>query len=135
LPIRLAALAALLILGGCSPQAGGETAANDPYAGLDGEILKWRTEIVNNDALCQSRVEGQACESFEISCKAQLAITPKDQAAGVTAKLVAALNWNGFDPATKQTQPVVRSAEFRKAGGVWTRAEHTPVNPSTCAVL
>lgn len=137
---RAAALAALLILGtalsGCEKASQTDAPATaDPYAGLEAEILKWRGEIVKTDALCQSHAEGQKCDSFEVVCKAQRAITPAEAAKGVTAKLVAGLNWNGFDTQHKQTQSVLRAAQFTRAHGVWTRAEHTSVNPESCADL
>lgn len=138
LTIRVAALTALLMLagalGGCSkPVVTG--AAADPNAGLDVQILNWRTEIVKSDPLCQSQVEDQKCTGFEVSCKAMRTITPDEAAKGMTSKLVAAMNWSGFDPKRKQTQPVVRTVQFSKIGSSWTRSDHGPVNPSTCADL
>jgi hypothetical protein len=132
---RAAALAALLILGGCSQASHSGGKASDPYAGLDSEILKWRGEIVRTDPLCQSQVEGQKCEGFEVACKAERKITPDEQAKGVTTKVVAAINWSGFDAKRKQNQLGARAAQFSKAGTVWTRADHAPVNMSTCADL
>ena len=137
--IRAAAVVALMILGaglsGCGQGGHASGGAPDPFAGLDGEILKWRTDIIGTDPLCRSQVEGQKCESFEVVCKAQRTITPAEQAAGMTAKVVAALNWNGFDPKLKQAQSGLRAALFSKSGGAWTRREHAPVNPTTCADL
>jgi hypothetical protein len=133
--MRAAALAAVLILGGCSQagQSGGK--AQDPYAGLDSEILKWRADIVRTDALCQSQAEGQKCEGFEVSCKAMRAITPDDQAKGVSARVVAAINFSGYDAKHKQSQLGARAAEFSKSASGWARAEHPPVNMSTCGDL
>jgi hypothetical protein len=128
-------MAALLALGACSKGGGSGGAADDKFAGLDGAIQAWRTEIASTDPLCGSQAEGQKCESFEVACKAERVITPADQAKGVTAKLVAAINWNGWDPKVKQPQPGAKTAEFTRAGGAWTRTEHAPVNMTTCADL
>ena len=130
---RTAALVALLMLGACS-QADKST-GGDKFAGLDGQILSWRQEILKSDKLCQSQAEGQKCEGFEVTCKAERTITPDEQAKGVTAKVVAALNWNGFDPKFKQAQTGQATALFTNTKGAWARTEHTSVNPSTCADL
>jgi hypothetical protein len=128
-----AAIAALLMLGACNQAA--KSTGDDKFAGLDGQILTWRQEILKGDKLCQSQVEGQKCQAFEVRCKAERAITPDEQAKGVTAKVVAALNWNGFDQKFKQAQTGAATALFTRANGAWTRAEHAPVNLSTCADL
>ena len=130
---RAAALAALLMLAACG-QAD-KPASSDKFAGLDKEILTWRQEILKTDKLCQSQAAGQKCEGFEVTCKAERTITPEDQAKGVTAKVVAALNWNGFDQKFKQAQTGQATALFTNTKGAWTRVEHTSVNPSTCADL
>lgn len=130
---RAAALAALLMLGACS-QAD-KAVSTDKFAGLDTEVLTWRQAILKNDKLCQSQAEGEKCVGFEVTCKAERTITPDDQAKGVTAKVVAALTWNGFDAKFKQAQTGQATALFTRAKGAWTRADYTSVNPSTCADL
>jgi hypothetical protein len=122
------------MLGACS-QADKAGAGDDKFAGLDSQILTWRQDILKGDRLCQSQAEGQKCEGFEVVCKAERTITPDESAKGVTAKVVAALNWNGFDPKFKQPQRANASAQFTRTKGAWTRAEHAPVNLSTCADL
>jgi hypothetical protein len=131
---RAAAIAALLILGGCN-QAHQSGKAGDKFAGLDAEILKWRTEIMASDPLCKSRAEGEKCESFEVACKAERTISPADQAKGATARVVAAMTWNGFDPKFRHSQSGVRAAQFDKSASGWTRTDHRPVNMSSCADL
>lgn len=128
-----AAIAALLMLGACG-QAD-KPAGNDKFAGLDKEILTWREDILKGDKLCQSQAEGQKCMGFEVTCKAERTITPDETAKGVTAKVVAALNWTGFDQKFKQTQTGQATALFTNTKGAWARTEHTSVNPSTCADL
>ena len=134
LKIGAVALAALMILGGCGPagKGGGPSAQ---FAGLDGEILKWRGEIIARDPLCRSKVEGQTCVDFEVACKAQRTVTPADQAKGVTGRVVAAISWNGFDDKFKQAQRGAKSAEFANSASGWTRTDHAPVSMSTCADL
>ena len=129
-----AAIAALMMLGACG-QPADKSAGADKFAGLDAEILNWRQEILKSDKLCQSQAEGQKCQGFEVLCKAERAITPDDRAKGVTAKVVAALNWNGFDPKFKQAQRGTAAALFTRTKGAWARTEHAPVNLSTCADL
>jgi len=128
-----AALAALSILAACSPPGQGSGQAGGKFAGLDGEILKWRTQILAADPLCKSNVEGQKCDSFEVACKAERTVTPADQAAGITARVVAAITWNGWDPKLKQAQSGSRASEFVKGASGWTRSDHAPVNMSSCA--
>ena len=129
-----AAVFALLLLTACDDGAK-KAAVDDPFAGLDQAILGWRGEILKTHALCTNPAGGHACEAFEVACKAQRDFTAEDQARGVTAKVVAAITWNGFDPKQKQTQAGSDFAEFAKAGGAWTRTTHKPVNLSTCADL
>jgi hypothetical protein len=132
----VAAVAALLILGGCG-QAGqsARQAAPDRFAGLDTEILKWRLQILAADPLCKSQVAAQKCQSFEVACKAERTVTPEDQARGITAHVVTAMTFEGYDPKLRQAQSGARTAEFTKAAAGWTRAEHAPVNTSSCADL
>jgi len=140
--MRAAALAALmtmpvLMLGACSPsgQSAGGGADQGKFAGLDGQILSWRQAIMASDPLCKSQAEGEKCEGFEVACKAERTITPDDQAKGITARVVASITWNGFDAKFKHAQNGTRAAEFAKAASGWTRADHKPVNMSTCADL
>lgn len=130
-----AMLAGLLLLGGCSGAEQATGGTEDRFAGLDQEIRTWREQIVETDARCQSDVEGQACETFEVVCKAERTITPEEQARGVTAKVVAALRWSGWDPEWQDRRPATATALFTRADGAWTRVEAAPVNLSTCADL
>jgi hypothetical protein len=132
---RAAALVALLILGGCNQAAKTGGGGPDKFAGLDGEILKWRSEIIAGDPLCKSQAEGQKCDSFEVACKAERTITADDQTKGITARVVTAMTWNGFDAKFQHAQSGSRIAEFVKSGSGWTRGEHAPVNMGTCADL
>ena len=122
------------VLSGCGGGRPKSAAANDPYAGLEDAIRGWKTEVSAAGASCRHAPAGAKCERFDISCKAQRTITPEDQARGVTAKLVADMNWSGFDD-KGAPQPASAAALFEKAGGVWTHAEAKPVNPVTCADL
>jgi hypothetical protein len=132
---RAAALAALLILGGCSQ--GGQTGggAADKFAGLDGAILTWRQDIIAADPLCKATAEDQKCQSFEVACKAERTVTPADQAKGITVRVVTMITWNGFDPKFNHPQSGTRAAEFTKTASGWTRAPHGPVYMQTCADL
>jgi hypothetical protein len=132
---RVAVIAALSMLGACSQasQSGGQ--AGDRFAGLDTEILKWRTGIIAADPLCKSQATDQKCQAFEVACKAERPVTADDQAKGVTAHVVAAITWEGWDPKLKQAQSGSRAAQFTKATSGWTRTDHPPVNMSSCADL
>jgi hypothetical protein len=135
---RVAASAALTILAalaGCSPSGGPSPADQGKFAGLDGEILKWRQSILAGDPLCRSQAEGEKCESFEVACKAERTVTSQDEASGVSARVVAAMSWNGFDPKFRHAQSGMRAAEFARTKAGWTRADHKPVNPDSCADL
>lgn len=123
----------LLLVAGCSQPKKPE-AANDPFAGLDQAILTWKGDITASDASCKPKAAGQKCEMFEVSCKAQRAITPDEQARGVTAKVVADMSWNGFDK-FGAPQSASAAALFEKANGAWTRTSYKPVNPESCADL
>jgi hypothetical protein len=131
----VAAMAALSILGGCSPSAPAGGQAAGKFAGLDAEILTWRTQIIAADPLCKGTETDQKCQTFEVACKAERTVTPQDTAKGITARVVTAITWNGFDPKLKQAQTGARTSEFTKGPAGWTRADHAPVNMSSCADL
>jgi hypothetical protein len=138
LTIRAAALAALLILGsalgGCGPSAssGGASPAADKFAGLDGEILAWRKEIIAGDPLCKSQVADQKCDSFEVACKAERTVTPDEQSKGVTGHVVTMLTWNGFDLKFQHAQSGTQVAEFTRTAQGWSRAKHGAVYMQNC---
>ena len=139
--MRPAAMAAFLILvgalAGCSPSGstGSGGADQGKFAGFDQEETKWRQDILASDPLCKSQAEGEKCQGFEVTCKAERNLTPQDQTNGVTARVVAAMTWNGFDPKFKHAQNGMRVAEFAKGASGWMRSEHKPVNPQSCADL
>lgn len=131
--LSAAAILSLAVLGACS--SGGDTAASgsgeDPrFAGLDQQILAWRTDIEAANPVCATKTDGAGCESFQVTCKAERTITPEDQAKGVTAKLVAAMTFTGKGVDGK---PGSAFAEFAKAGDTWTRTETGSVNLTSCA--
>jgi hypothetical protein len=141
--MRVTALAALMILGGtlggltgCGPNGSSVTSVTNPdtgkFAGLDGEILKWRQEIMATDPLCKSIVADQKCESFEVACKAERTVTPDEQAKGVSGHVVAMITWNGFDPKFGHAQSGTSVAEFSKTAQGWSRASHKPVYMQNC---
>jgi hypothetical protein len=123
-------------LTGCGPNGSSVTSVANPdtgkFAGLDGEILKWRQEIVATDPLCKSTVADQKCESFEVACKAERTVTPEDQAKGVTGHVVAMITWNGFDPKFSHAQSGTSVAEFTKSAQGWSRASHKSVYMQNC---
>ena len=137
--MRAAALAALLsmgaAIGACSPSGHSGQAGQDRFAGLDQQEQTWRQDIMAADPLCKSQAEGEKCQGFEVTCKAERTVTAQDQAKGITARVVAAMTWNGFDPKFKHGQSGMRAAEFVKGPAGWTRSEHKPVNPESCADL
>lgn len=142
LTIRAAALAALISMAALSsacspsaPSAGGGDQDQGKFAGFPQQEMKWRQDILASDPLCKSQAEGERCQGFEVTCKAERVVTAQDQANGITARVVAAMTWNGFDPKFRHGQSGMRAAEFVKAKGGWTRSEHKPVNPGTCADL
>lgn len=131
--LSAAAILSLAVLGACS--SGGDAASSgsgeDPrFAGLDQQILAWRTDIEASNPACATKTDGTGCESFQVTCKAERTITPEEQAKGVTAKLVAAMTFTGKGVDGK---PGSAFAEFAKAGETWTRTETSSVNLSTCA--
>lgn len=125
---RLWILAAAAVLASCSPKA--KTGAEAKYDGLDGAILAWRQQIVKTDKACLSKADG--CQSFEVGCKGEREITATDQAKGVTAKLVVAMSWEGWDPKRSEYRPQSGFSEFTKVDGGWLRGATPPVNLSTC---
>ena len=132
---RVAVMAALSILGACSQSAPAGGQGADKFAGLDTEILTWRKQIISADPLCKGVSEDQKCQTFEVACKAERVVTPEDAAKGVTARVVTAMTWNGWDPKLKQAQAGSRTSEFTRNASGWTRADHPPVNMSSCADL
>jgi hypothetical protein len=133
--IRYFAAAGLLLsLAACS-QGGQKPAAGDLNAELQPQILDWRNAVEANHVACKAKVGGKGCESFEVACKAAMDITPAEQAKGVTAKVIAAMTFNGRNPDGSSGKPGSAFAQFSKANGAWTRVEAKPVNMSTCAPL
>ena len=121
---------AALLLTACS-SGGGGSKSSDPYAGLDQQILSWRTAIEAGHPACAAKVEGKGCQDFQVTCKAAQEIGPQD--AGVTAKVVAAMTFAGRNPDGSTGKSGSSFAVFSKAGDAWTRSESSPVNLRTCA--
>ena len=132
---RAAAAMALLMLGACGQSAQPTGQAQGKFAGLDGEILKWRMDIIASDPLCKNSAADKKCQAFEVSCKAERELTADDRAKGVTAHVVTAMTWEGWDPALRQVQSGARTVQFNRSATGWTRAEHPPVNTTSCADL
>lgn len=135
--IRLAAAAALLAisLAACSPGGAAKSGSTDPYAGLDGEILAWRTSIEASHSACANKVEGKGCQDFQVMCKAAQDISAAETAKGVKAKVVAAMTFAGRNPDGSTGKSGSAFTTFSKTGDAWTRAEAKPVNLTTCAPL
>ena len=131
-PAVVASLAALMLTA-CSP--GGKGDAHDPSAGLDQQILAWRTAIEAAHPACAAKVEGKGCQDFQVMCKAYQEITPDETARGVTSKIVAAMTFAGRNPDGSTGRSGSSFALFSKSGNEWTRAEAMPVNMSSCAPL
>lgn len=123
-----------VVIAACS-QGGAATDPNDPYAGLDPQILAWRTDIEASHPTCATKVEGKGCEGFEVRCKGAQEIGPDDAARGVTAQVISAMTFVARNPDGSTGKPGSAFALFSKAGGEWSRAEAMPVNLTTCAAL
>ena len=122
--------AALLLLAACGE--GQSQASTDPYSGLSPEILAWRTDLEATHPACSTKLDGKGCQSFEVTCKGSKTLTPADRASGATAKVVAAMIFQGLG-GPGGGQPGSAFAEFSKTGGEWTRIATAPVNLATCA--
>lgn len=135
--IRPAVAAALLAvsLAACSQGGGAKSNSSDPYAGLDTEILAWRTSIEADHPACASKVEGKGCQDFQVMCKAAQDIGADEAAKGVKAKVVAAMTFAGRNPDGSTGKSGSSFATFAKTGDAWVRAESKPVNMTTCAPL
>ena len=135
--IRLAAAAALLAvsLAACSQGGAAKSGSSDPYAGLDTEILAWRTSIEASHPACANKVEGKGCQDFQVMCKAAQEITPDETAKGVKAQVIAAMTFAGRNADGSTGKSGSSFATFSKTGEAWTRAEAKPVNLTTCAPL
>ena len=133
--IRLAAAAALaaLLLSACSQ--GDQANSADPTAGLDQQILAWRTAIEAGHPACAAKVEGKGCQDFQVMCKAHQEIDAAETARGVTAQVVAAMTFAGRNPDGSTGKSGSAFAVFSKADNTWTREESKPVNMSSCAPL
>ena len=124
----------LTLLSACGSQGGGG-ASSDPNAGLDAEILGWRTSIEATHDTCQAKVERKGCQDFQVTCKAMQEITPEESAKGVTSKIVASMRFAARNTDGSTGKSGSAFALFTKTGSAWARAESPPVNPSTCAPL
>ncbi|MET0295034.1 MAG: hypothetical protein ABW042_08450 [Phenylobacterium sp.] len=125
--------AAAAALAGCGGPA--KTDAGDPYAGLDQAIRTWRADLIEASAVCRAKAaDGQAaCQQFEVSCKVEDPIAPREASSGVTSKVLAAMTWSAPDPALGGQRPASATAVFLKSADGWTRANAEPVNLRTCA--
>lgn len=126
------AVLAAFLLAACGQGAAGAD-PSDPYAGLDAQILAWRADLEGGHPACANKVDGKGCDTFEVTCKAAQTITPEEQGRGVTAKLIAAMRFNGRTAEGGSGASGSAFAQFAKAGGQWTRTEAKPVNLTTCA--
>lgn len=115
-------------LAGCGRT--GESQPADKYAGLDQQILDWRTELRSSDPACSAKAD--ACTAFEVGCKGERPITSAEAGQGMTAKLVVAMSWNAVDPKSGVSSPVAGVKQFEKVGGAWRSHAVGPVNLSTC---
>ena len=133
--IKPAVAASLLavLLAACSQGGASKSASSDPYAGLDTEILAWRTSIEAGHPACATKVEGKGCQDFQVMGKAAQEITPQDK--GVTAKVVAAMTFAGRNPDGSTGKSGSAFALFSKTKDGWTRGEAMPVNLQSCAPL
>jgi hypothetical protein len=119
----------LLTLAACS-KAENPTGEEGKFAGLEPQIVAWRDAIEAESPHCKVKAEGgKGCQDFAVACKRERAITPEEQARGVTAKLVAAVTFNSR---AADAKPGSAFAEFTRANGAWTRTETGPVNMGTC---
>lgn len=132
--IVAAGLSALCVLSACAPKHNAP-ADTDRYAGLSPQILAWRTALEADHSACAIKVDGRGCQGFQVTCKAAQDITSAERAQGVSAKLVAAMTFNGRSPDGSGGTLGSAFAIFSKAGGVWTRTEARPVNMSSCAPI
>lgn len=120
-------------LAACSPGSGRQDVQGDRFAGLDGAIRAWRADLLASHPACGDKSQGKGCQDFEVGCKGELAPTPADRAEGVTARVVTAMTFNGWDPGRGGYSPASAFAEFRRTGEGWSRRETAPVNLASCA--
>lgn len=132
-PVALAGLS-MILLSACGSQGGG-AASSDPNAGLDTQILNWRTAIEDSHETCSAKVEGKGCQDFQVTCKAMQEISPDESAKGVTSKIVASIRFAARNTDGSTGKSGSAFALFTKTGDAWVRTESPPVNPSTCAPL
>ena len=133
MPRALPLIFASLALAACGPKAA-DPAAGGKFAGLDGEIREWRETLMKTRSVCTEAPADKACQSFEVACKGEKEITSADAAKGVTARVVAAMTYSGWDATHGEFSPASAFAEFAKTGETWTRREIGPLNLTTCAV-
>ncbi len=120
-------------LAACGQSAENAAAAGDKYAGLDAEIRTWRESLLTSAQACAKAPADKACQNFAVACKGELSPAPEEAAKGVMAKIVVAMTYDGWEPATSEFKPGSAFARFSRTSEGWTRAETTPVNLSTCA--
>ena len=134
--LRTVAVAGLsmFLLSACGSQGEGAK-SSDPNAGLDTQILNWRTALEEGHETCSTKVEGKGCQDFQVTCKAMQEITPDESAKGVTSKIVASIRFAARNTDGSTGKSGSAFAVFTKTGDAWVRTESPPVNPSTCAPL
>ncbi len=132
-PAAAAAALGALLLSACS--SGGKADAGDPTAGLDQEILAWRTAIETSHTACATKVGDKGCQDFQVMCKAHQEIDAAETARGITAQVVAAMTFAGRNADGSTGKSGSAFAVFSKVGDTWAREEVPPVNMSSCAPL
>jgi hypothetical protein len=126
------AFAAVLLLCACQPKAAEGQAGETRFAGLDQAILDWRNDIRQAQAACREGGPGAGCQNFAVACKAERAVAAKEQARGVSAKVVAGMSWDAWDPARAESLPEAGFVQFTKVGGTWSRSGPLRGDLATC---
>lgn len=132
-PFLAAGLAAVMLTA-CSKPSATAVAGDDPYAGLETQIVSWRNHIEATHPACAVKTDFKGCESFQVTCKAQQEITADETAKGIIAQVIAAMTFNGRAGADGASgKPGSAFSVFSRTANGWTRADAQPVNLTTCA--
>ena len=108
-------------------------ASKDRYEGLSQAILAWRGDIAGTTACgAQAADGGKGCQGFTVGCKVEQPFGSNEP--GVSAKVLAGMSWDVWNPQTEEYEPSSGAAVFAKTDGQWVRQDvNRPINLGTCA--
>jgi len=128
-------LLAALLAAACdgAPRSSAAADPRDPYAGLSDVIRLWRADLARTRSDCADKAH--PCRNFEVACKGERGLSAPDASAGVRARVVTAMTFEGWDALRGEYRSAPVFALFTRTAQGWSRADSTPVTLSDCSAM